>query len=55
MGFDLRTIADLLGQQTEAMAAHYSRSADLSRKLEAVVQTLERANAKRTKLSTNDE
>jgi integrase len=53
LGLDHRTIADMLGQKTEAMAAHYSREADLGRKLKGVVQRLERANAWRTKVSTN--
>jgi integrase len=38
MGYDERTIADMLGQKTIEMARHYSRRADKTRKLAAVVQ-----------------
>lgn len=49
-GFDDRTIADALGQSTETMARHYSRDADLTRKMIAVVERLDTAeNARRTK------
>ncbi|MCI5078239.1 tyrosine-type recombinase/integrase [Oricola sp.] len=37
LGFDERTIADMLQQKTTAMARHYSRDADKSRKLEGVM------------------
>ena len=53
LGFDTRTIADLLGQKTAAMAEHYSRDADLGMKLKTVIQKLEVAHKKRTKLSRN--
>jgi integrase len=46
LGYDNRTIADLLGQKSEAMAAHYSRNADLSKKLTGVMRELERAHRK---------
>lgn len=36
-GFDERTIADMLGQETIEMARHYSRRANKSRKLAGVV------------------
>jgi len=36
LGFDERTIADMLQQKTTAMARHYSRDADKSRKLAGV-------------------
>lgn len=36
LGFDERTIADMLQQETTAMARHYSRDADKSRKLAGV-------------------
>ncbi|GJE26270.1 tyrosine-type recombinase/integrase [Methylobacterium organophilum] len=49
LGFDTRTIADMLGQETEGMAAHYSREADLEPKLKGVVRRLDRENRKRTK------
>jgi integrase len=51
LGFDTRTIADMLGQETEGMAAHYSREADLAPKLRGVVQRLDLENRKRTKMS----
>lgn len=41
-GFDPRTIADALGQKTDAMAVHYSRRADLKRRMEAVSDAIER-------------
>jgi integrase len=37
MGFDDRTIADALGQSTEAMARHYSKRANRKRKMGGVV------------------
>ena len=37
MGYDDRTIADMLGQKTLAMAQHYSNRANRSRKMDAVV------------------
>ncbi|MCB1503114.1 MAG: tyrosine-type recombinase/integrase [Bauldia sp.] len=46
-GFDLRTIADALGQKTEAMAGHYASEADLDRKMTGVVRRLDRAENKR--------
>ncbi|WP_276518067.1 hypothetical protein [Methylobacterium organophilum] len=39
----------MLGQETEGMAAHYSREADLEPKLKGVVRRLDRENRKRTK------
>lgn len=51
MGFDDRTIADYLGQKTEAMARHYSRRARKDRKLNAVVKDFDKeVNRRRTKL-----
>jgi integrase len=47
LGFDTRTIADMLGQETEGMAAHYSREADLEPKLRGVVTKLDEENRKR--------
>ncbi|MBB3020706.1 integrase [Microvirga lupini] len=41
LGFDTRTIADMLGQETEGMASHYSRQADLVPKLQGVVEKLD--------------
>lgn len=40
MGYDERTIADMLGQKTVEMARHYSRHANKTKKLTAVVQHL---------------
>jgi len=52
MGYDERTIADVLGQKTIEMARHYSRSADKSKKVESAVIKLGAAmNKRRTKLS----
>lgn len=42
-GFDTRAIADALGQKTTAMAEHYSKSADLQKKMIGVGDALERA------------
>ncbi|MCW1840436.1 tyrosine-type recombinase/integrase [Prosthecomicrobium hirschii] len=48
IGFDDRTIADMLGHRTVAMAAHYSRRADRSRKMTAVVHDLDAEVKRRT-------
>lgn len=45
-GFDDRTVADALGQSTEKQAAHYTRGANLRRKMKGVVDKLD-ANRKR--------
>lgn len=37
LGYDNRSIADVLGQRTEAMAAHYSRRADRTKKNTATI------------------
>lgn len=51
MGYDERTIADMLAQKTIEMARHYSRRADKSRKLAAVVQSFDsEVNRRRTKI-----
>lgn len=47
LGFDTRTLADMLGQETEGMAAHDSREADLEPKLRGVVTKLDEENRKR--------
>jgi len=47
MGYDERTIADVLGQKTIEMARHYSRSADKSRKMETVVKNFEQEVGRR--------
>ncbi|MEW9838557.1 tyrosine-type recombinase/integrase [Mesorhizobium marinum] len=50
MGYDDRTIADMLSQKTEAMARLYSRRANKTRKLSAVVKDFEaEVNRRRTK------
>ena len=46
-GFDERTIADALGQKSESVARHYSRDADLTRKMAAVVESFEAAENRR--------
>lgn len=49
-GCDDRTIADALGQKTEAMARHYAKGADLRRKMTGVASDFEAAvNTRRTK------
>ncbi len=47
MGYDERTIADMLGQSTTAMARHYSRRADKARKLNSVIKDFNEELAKR--------
>ena len=50
-GFDDRTIADMLGQKTVEMAQHYSRRADRSRKMAAVIETFSaEVNRRRTEV-----
>jgi integrase len=41
IGFDERTIADALGQQTIEMARHYAKGADLKPKMRGVVKSFE--------------
>ena len=55
LGYDTRTIADMLGQKSESMAAHYSRDADLHEKLKPAVEKMEIAEETRTKLSRKPE
>lgn len=55
LGFDPRTIADMLGQKSTSMAEHYSRSADLEEKLKPVVKKMENSDKKRTRVSRNSE
>jgi len=51
MGYDERTIADMLGQKTIEMARHYSRRADKSKKMTAVVTNFDaEVNRRRTKI-----
>lgn len=51
MGYDERTVADMLAQKTTAMARHYSDRADKTRKLTAVVEELgAEVNRRRTKI-----
>jgi integrase len=50
MGKDYSTIADMLGQKTEAMAKHYSRRADTSKKMAQTVSDFEaEVNRRKTK------
>ena len=54
-GLDDRSIADALGQKTEAMARHYSKGADLRRKMTGVAEKLEaEVNSRRTKVVKPD-
>jgi integrase len=41
MGFDERTIADMLGQKTLEMARHYVKTADLKPKMRGVITRLD--------------
>lgn len=41
-GFEPRMIADALGQKTVAMAEHYSKNADLKKKMEGVADAIDR-------------
>lgn len=51
MGYDERTIADMLGQKTIEMARHYSRRADRTQKLTAVITKFDaELNRRRTKV-----
>lgn len=47
MGYDERTIADMLGQQTIEMARHYSRRAEKRVKLTAVIKNFDEELVKR--------
>jgi integrase len=47
MGYDERTIADRLGQETIEMARHYAKGADLKRKMRGVVKSFEEELHKR--------
>ena len=52
-GFSLRTIADTLGHASQNMARHYSRDADLTKKMGKVGKVFDlRAARARAKLST---
>ena len=55
LGFDTCMIADMLGQKSETMAAHYSRDADLREKLNPAVERMERAEKTPTELSGKSE
>jgi integrase len=41
-GCDARTIADVLGHKTLAIAEHYSKEADARRRTKAAIRKLER-------------
>jgi len=49
-GLEERQIADLLGQKTPSMARHYSRSANLAERNRITMETLEKENARRSKI-----
>ncbi len=51
-GFSLRTIADALGHSSENMARHYSRDADLTKKMGKVGEVLELRRGKEAKKAT---
>ena len=42
-GFDTKTVADYLGQATEKMARHYSRDANLTRKMQTNGEKMDEA------------
>lgn len=48
LGWDNRAVADALGQATEKQAAHYTRRANLKRKMTAVVESLEEQRQKKS-------
>jgi integrase len=48
LGFDLDTIADMLGQETAGMAAWYARDAQLERKLAGVVEAIDEQLSNKT-------
>lgn len=52
MSYDDRTITDMLGQKTLAMAQHYSNRANRSQKLSKVVRRFEQELKKRHKKSS---
>ncbi|AXS39695.1 tyrosine-type recombinase/integrase [Breoghania sp. L-A4] len=55
LGYDDRSIADALGQKTEAMARHYSKGANLRQKMTGVAASLEaEVNSRRTKVVKPD-
>jgi integrase len=51
MGMDDRTIADVLAQDTEAMARWYSKDADLKLKMEAVTEAFDAEEKRRVTLA----
>ena len=53
MGFDDRTIADALGQSTEAMARHYSKRANRRQKMAKVVLSFDAELNKRGTKTVN--
>ena len=56
IGYDERTIADVLGQDTPTMALHYAKQADLRKKMEEVSGTLnDEMNRRRTEVSNPGE
>jgi integrase len=52
LGYDERTIADVLGQETPTMALHYAKQADLRKKMDEVSGALnEEMNRRQTEVS----
>jgi integrase len=51
LGYDNRTIADMLGQKSEGMAAHYSRDANLINKLAPAISRMEEREKDRRAVS----
>lgn len=55
LGYDDRTIADMLGQKSEGMAAHYSRDANLINKLAPAISRVEERERNRRAMSNFSE
>lgn len=55
LGYDDRTIADMLGQKSEGMAAHYSRDANLINKLAPAISRMEEREKDRRAVSNFSE
>ena len=51
LGYDNKTIADMLGQKSESMAAHYSRDANLINKLRPAIARMEEQERNRQAMS----
>ena len=51
LGYDNKTITDMLGQKSESMAAHYSRDANLINKLRPAIARMEEQERNRQAMS----